>query len=354
MKLFLWFCGLFLLLLQLSCSQNSKKNSTREPDPLEGASVNLEREFKFSERELDLDDKVGEGAYGPMPSQGRDDFDYATNQARLVPVTGLYLAPGLMRATLHVNLLKALEYHGVAVHLISGSGLGAVFATMYAFGLTPDLIEWRVFKFINAVEGEKPLSSRWINQLETILLDGLMNKRIESAGIALAIPVYNKKTGQNTLVTRGQVRTFILKQFEFSSSSSSGRYLSPLLARIDMGALMREQGADLNFAAQAVGDKLEFENANNFLAGIYGRLMGRANESVDGFDHVIFLPSADISLDGTKQVDEEMEKTLREVTDKTSQLSEIVRKWKSNKKQSEKLSSPSGLFDQDFLIREND
>lgn len=302
----------------------------------------------------ELEKKASQGIYGPVRGDQMDDFEYATKQTKLTPVTGLYLGPGLMKASLHVNVLKALEYHGIQVHIISGMGLAAALATMYAFGLTPDLIEWRVFRFTNAVEGLKPLSEKWKSHLEEILLEDLTQKRIEQANIALALPLYDQKRSEVVLVTRGTVEQLIRKQFEFSPGTATGRYLSPMLGRVEMASLLRGQGADLKFAVEAMGEKLSFESGDSFLAGIYGRLIGTGQDDHQKFDKVLVLPTSKMSLDSAEDVDKEIEKSLKRVTEQVAQLHQSIKEWKFNKTDSREGKSEPRVFDQHFLIREND
>lgn len=344
-----------IVLVFLSCSSRETKPERPKVDPLSNSSVNLENDFDLSSsKKPELERKASQGLYGPVPGENVDDFVFATNQTKLVPVTALYLGPGLMRATLHVNVLKALNYHGIQTHIISGMGLGAALATMYAFGLTPDLIEWRVFRFTNAVEDLRPLSDQWVAHLEDILLEGLLEKRIEQANLTLALPVFDQKLSKIVLLTRGRVKQLIRKQFEFSPGAASGRYLSAMLGRDKMGPLLNEQGADLNFGVVAMGEKLSFENGDNYLAGIYGRLIGTRDGENKDFDKVLFLPTSKMSIDSAKNVDKEIEKSLKTVTEQLALFKTLIKQWKFNKRDSGVGERGPRVFDQHFLIREND
>lgn|GEM_PF-5153787 len=354
MKATLWLQLLSLTIL-VSCSSQANKSKKSQDDHLSDSSVSLERDFGFSQSPRpELERKAGEGIYGPVPGEKVDDFEYATKATKLIPVTGLYLGPGLMRSSLHVNVLKALKYHGIQVHVISGMGLGAALATMFAFGLTPDLIEWRIFRFTNAVEGLRPLSKRWKESLDQILLEGLAEKKIEQANITLAIPLFDTKTSEVILVTRGNVRTLIEKQFEFSATSASTKYLSPMLGNNNIQNLLQGQGVDLSFVINSIGEKLRFDEANNYLAGIYGRIMAAGPVNTEGHGKVLNLPTSNMSLDSAKNVDKEIEKSLKVITELVAQLKLQIKEWRFNTGDSQSINSDPRVFDQHFLIREND
>lgn len=354
MKITLWPYVLSLLVL-LSCATQDQGQNKLKTDPLSNSSVNLEHDYTLSPgAKPELEQKNSEGVYGPVPGYEMDDFEYATKQTKIIPVVGLYLGAGLMRASLHVNVLKALEYHAIQVHMISGMGVGAALATMYAFGLTPDFIEWRVFKFTKAVEGLRPLSEKWKNKLNEILLEGLMDKRIEQANMMLALPLYDQKTSEVVLVTRGTVEQLIEKQFEFSPKATSGKYLSAMLGKGEMARLMSEQGADLKFAVNAMSEKLRFKQGDSFLAGIYGRLIKSGEKQRWPFDLTLELATSQISLDNAGHVDKEIEKSLKKITEQVAQFNSIIKEWKFNKRNLKNGHGRPRVFDQHFLIREND
>src|SRR5690606_16996495 len=73
-----------------------------------------------------------------------------------LPLVGLHLDSGIMRSISHIVVLKSLSANSINVRLISGEGMGAVIAAMYAFNETPESIEWAFHRFSQDVSDKKP------------------------------------------------------------------------------------------------------------------------------------------------------------------------------------------------------
>lgn len=345
-------CSITLL---FSCTTTHKSERSKDTT-LQGAGVSLERDILKRESSPKVDSqKAGEGAFGPLPVLKDDEsFADSPNPTSLLPVVALTLSPGMMRALVHTNVFKALKYEGLQVHIVSGTGMGAVFASMYAFGLSPDLIEWRVFNFLNKVEGLTIFSSEWREAVYEILLKDIANKRLEQANITLLIPVLDPDTDSVVLLSRGELKEAITSQFNWTSQSDEN-FLSPMLSEVYGAKRFRKFGADIIVGSNALGENFKFNSGDGFMSGVMGRVAGFIKKERTDLDFEIVLPVDEVSLDGGIELDNVLEKSYPDILDQASRL----KKKMSEKKQKvrlpiDSLNKKNEWFDQSFFIREND
>jgi hypothetical protein len=73
-----------------------------------------------------------------------ENYDQAANKKLKI---GLNFGPGIYRTINYVSVLKILERQNLSPDIITGTGLGAIVAAMYAIGMTPEVIEWNFYKY---------------------------------------------------------------------------------------------------------------------------------------------------------------------------------------------------------------
>lgn len=285
--------------------------------------------------------------FGPAP----DGVEINGPQSAL-PVVALSLGPGLYRSFLHINVLKSLERHEIKPNVLTGSGMGAVIASLYAFSLTPDLIEWRVFNFLSQVKDEKVLSQAWLEKVDQVLLKDYLNANIEDADKVLRLAVLDTKTNKVEMKLRGSLRELIRAQFS-ASASGDQKYIAPHLRSIFHQTYLKEGGVDFIIAIDALGPSFKLKKRDDYWSGIWGRTVGLSKKEREGIEAALTLPSRGLALDNEKAVSKYIEKSLPSITDSVGRLKTVLDNW-------ERPASPeeSGKrwyeFDQDFFIGENE
>jgi len=121
---------------------------------------------------------------------------------------GVALGGGGARGIAHIGVLKALEENNIEVSYISGTSIGALVASYYAFGKNINDIK-EIGKTLNftSVIGfslhKKGLFST--KSLERMILDDLGDVNIEDANIPLAICTTDISTGEQVTLTHGKL-----------------------------------------------------------------------------------------------------------------------------------------------------
>jgi NTE family protein len=121
---------------------------------------------------------------------------------------GVALGGGGARGIAHIGVLKALEENNIEISYISGTSIGALVASYYAFGKNINDIK-EIGKNLNftAIIGfsihKKGLFST--KSIESMILDDLGDVNIEDAMIPLAICTTDIATGKQVILTRGNL-----------------------------------------------------------------------------------------------------------------------------------------------------
>lgn len=122
------------------------------------------------------------------------------------PKVGLALGSGGARGLAHIGILKVFEEHDIPVHIIAGSSMGSLVGGLYALGHSPVQMKKLTAYFpqklwvdytvpkMGLVAGEK---------LKEIIRLLTKNKKIEEAGIPLAIVATHLEKGKRKVFRKG-------------------------------------------------------------------------------------------------------------------------------------------------------
>lgn len=217
---------------------------------------------------------------------------------------GLSLGPGLYRAINYVSLLKFLERQSLSPQVITGTGFGAIVAAMYASGMTPEVIEWNFYRYFKEKRKYRLYDSEWVEEIDNFLLDKLKNKNIQDTPKKFYITLYNSKTKKTYYFDKGNIRDLLLMNLRLSNSVTASKkgnqYTAAFENEVFNAALMKRLGVDFAIGADILGSKFDFEESNEFLIGVYGRVAGRISREKKGFDYFYSLPLSKMSLDSTE------------------------------------------------------
>lgn len=217
---------------------------------------------------------------------------------------GLSLGPGLYRAINYVSLLKFLERQNLSPQYVTGTGFGAVVAAMYASGMTPEVIEWNFYRYFKEKRNHRPYDSEWLEEVDTLLLEKLKHKNIQDTPKKFYMTLYNSKTRKTYYFDKGNIRDLLLLNLKLSNSvdlrKKGNQYTAAFENEVFNPGLMRRLGADFTIGADVLGGKFDFEESNEFLIGVYGRVSGRIAREKKGFDYFYSIPLSKMSLDSTE------------------------------------------------------
>ncbi len=217
---------------------------------------------------------------------------------------GLSLGPGLYRSINYVSLLKYLERQSLSPQIVTGTGFGAVVAAMYASGMTPEVIEWNFYRYFKEKRKYRPYDAEWLEEIDNLLLDKLRNKNIQDTTKKFYITLYNSKTKKTYYFDKGNIRDLLLMNLKLTTSvdprKKGNQYTAAFENEVFNPRLMKKLGADFVIGADVLGSKFDFEDSNEFLIGVYGRVSGRIAREKKGFDYFYSIPVSKMSLDSTE------------------------------------------------------
>ena len=292
------------LILLSSCTtiQKSKKNVDYF-----GVDVNSGR----SDRLLpDIKNKNNQGSgVGPFPVATNDSY-LTKKSSKNKKVLSLSLGPGINRVLCHIPILKELEVQGQQIHMVTGTGLGAVVASLYASGVTPDKIEWIFYKFSKRVKGVKPYSKEWVSQGVKILLKSLKNKKIQNTKIRLILPFYDVAGKRVKYITRGMIATILEREHLQLNKINQSNSFAPFQKEVFKVERLKSLGADITVGIDVLGNNVDFETTDHYLTGVFGRITGIISKEKELLDFFIGMDPKAMPLDSTSQLPGYLQKCM--------------------------------------------
>jgi hypothetical protein len=256
--------------------------------------------FSSNERMVPDINKRDSSTHSLGPSPKGDIFNSVISNKKL-PAVSLVLGPGLNRVRCYIPILKNIEKEGVNVHIVSGSGMGAVLASMYAMGLTPDKIEWQFHQFGRKVKGLKPFSKEWKEMIDKVFLGQLKGKKIQNGKKRLILPLYNIKQNKTVYFTRGDLYWTLKQHLKLNQYLKKSNYMAPFHKEIYNSIEMKRLGADIVGGLDVLTSSVEFQRVDHFLLGTYGKVAAIAKKEIESlgiYESFIFKSPALDSIDG--------------------------------------------------------
>lgn len=130
------------------------------------------------------------------------------NEDDKAPKIGLALGSGAALGAAHVGVLKALEEHGIRPAYIAGTSIGALVASLYAFGMPADEIEEIALSLdwldISGIKLSK-LGLLSNNELGELLDEKLGDVTFDQAHAKLAVVATDISNGEKVIIKEGNV-----------------------------------------------------------------------------------------------------------------------------------------------------
>lgn len=125
---------------------------------------------------------------------------------------GLALGGGAAKGIAHIGVLQAFEEEDIRIHCISGTSVGALVASYYAFGRRPETIlsigsTLNLSRIINFTLEKGGLFST--DAIREMIQRDLGDCRIEDANIPLAICTTDIETGEQLIFRKGKLAEIV-------------------------------------------------------------------------------------------------------------------------------------------------
>ncbi len=187
---------------------------------------------------------------------------------------GLSFGPGLIGTVAYINILKNFYRQNISPQIITGVEFGAIISSMYATGMTPEMIEWTFTKYLRERKNEEVFSAEWLKEIDEYLLSKLANKKIEEAKIKLIITLYDHNLKKTVYFDRGNIRDLLLLNLKISNQAvqykTGEKYSSAFEKEIHNPNFLKKMGSDFVVTADVLTEKSELNVVNGYLQGIYG------------------------------------------------------------------------------------
>lgn len=215
---------------------------------------------------------------GPLPNE---DILLKNKANKKLPAVSLVLGPGLNRVRCYIPILKNIEKEGVKIHIVSGSGMGAILASMYAMGVTPDKMEWQFHKFGRRAKEFKPFSQDWLKLVDEIFLKQLKGKKIQNGKKRLILSLFNIKQNKTVYLTRGDLYWTLKQHLKLGQYLKKSNFMAPFHKEIYNLLEMKRLGADIVSGLDVLTESVEFQKVDHFLLGTYGKVAAIAKKEIE-------------------------------------------------------------------------
>lgn len=209
----------------------------------------------------------------------------------------LILGPGLNRTVAHIGVLRNMDRNGIKVDFISGSELGAIIGAMYASGMTPEIIEWNFYKYFREKSNTKIFSTQWFREIDEFFLKRFQNVRVESLKRSFYLPLYSKKARKIVYFNKGNLRNLILLNLKNISLSGNAEYSQASEFEVFNARFVKGLGAEVVIGVDALGDKVNLQESNEYIFGFYNRILGNIKNNRHLVDLFYMLPLESSNLD---------------------------------------------------------
>jgi hypothetical protein len=286
---------------------------------------NTKRDFPLIEKS-----KRANSTIGPEPLEEV----YNNKKKKRLPIIALELGPALNRAVVYSSVFKGLERSQVSAHILSGVGMGALAATFYARGDTPELVEWKFHNLLKELK-EKPIySDDWKEALHNFIEQEFKKRKIQSLKKALIIPVFDTSTKEINYITKGSIYNALVANFHLDRSKKIiGTYISAMELRPLSLDKLKNFGADIVLSFDSLTNKVKFLEYNDeHIFGLYNKSMSRIivdSKEAKGFYQ---LPVGTMPLDGRDRIQDYILKSVEYMDENSKSIKTLIKDWDSSKK----------------------
>lgn len=310
----------------LSCSQGPVQNSLNGSIGIVGVRTDDKERIKIP----DIKDKeiFKSGGFGPSPIQQKV-VQRAVSKKN--PVVALILGPGINRSIAHISFLKAVNEKNIPIHVISGSGVSAIVAALYASGMTPSKMEWVFYKLFNQVRDIKPYSYKWLNVIKIFLRKEFGSMMLQDLKLSFVLPIYNKKREKVLYLKRGYLANSLYLNLLLCNSSKFEQS-SSFVKEVYNGLFFSKYGADIIIGVGVLDSTIALKFGNDHLTGVFGSVIGRSVFEIKSLDLFFELPTREMFLDTLDNMPAVLQKSLESGREFSEEIQGEIQTWQKTGK----------------------
>ncbi|EQC45129.1 hypothetical protein M899_3420 [Bacteriovorax sp. BSW11_IV] len=279
----------FILFICFSCSQSEKERN------ILFTGVDVDKTMAIKSSPFISKERVRSLDMGPINVEGPDQvYDEKIENKKVI---ALYLGPGLHKSFAYIPVISCLKRMDLDFHIIAGAEFSAMIASLYAYDLTAEEIDWKLYQMSEEIKNKTIYSKDWSETIVKFVDKEFKNKRIQGATKVLAVAEYDLKKKKNVLTFKGNLKTSLLNNL---SLTFSGNNVNSVFGSEDDIVEELKKRADYVIVLDVLGDKLKLNSINDYLYGVYGKLIGHNIKFDTRADLKLKIPVDEFELDTEK------------------------------------------------------
>ena len=267
--------------------------------------------------------------YGPSVQEEADVFGQKpSKKQQKEPVVALFLGPGAYKAFGHAGVIKAFEENGIKVHIISGTGIGALVASLYAKSSKSSLVEWSLFKLFQKVSSDiQVFTPKWRSVVRDYLDSEFKKMRIEESKVALRLPLYDEMKNSPVIYRKGKIAPLLLEMLDFDRKRRNGLFPYMIKNNYDENFL-KKSGADIVFFIDVIGQKFTLNMADGYTYGIFANLVSKIQTATKNLPEHFYVECGDDALDNISDLASFLLDCETQGEKVALEAKEIIESWK--------------------------
>ncbi len=186
------------------------------------------------------------------------------------PTIGLALGAGSARGLAHIGVLKILQKNNIPIDYIAGTSMGSLVASLFAVGISPDMIEKLAINLSSSSWVDLTLPKKGLiagDRIEEMLRLLTKGCNFEDCKIPLKVVATDIQNGEKVIFDKGPIYKGVRASISIPGIFKPVEYENRLLvdgAVVDRlpAALVKEMGADIVIAVDVNSFKPSI-NVNN-------------------------------------------------------------------------------------------
>ena len=255
-----YFSYIFLATL-LSCALNSQQNDKG----INTVEVPLQQKKVL----IDKDNHTYHSSYGPVEIIQ----DNSKNSVMVVrePVVGIHLAPAAYHVAGYISLFRSLEEHKIKISALSGEGISAIVAALYAKYQDSNRVEWKLYALFGNLKDVYPFTKEWKQRIALFLEEEFQDQKLHQLKALLLVPLISN----HEIVVRSNalVVTTLMSSLNITGADSKSITQSSLLStQVNFKRYLEDFAkTDIIFQVSILPETFKLSGNSGFLLGIYSK-----------------------------------------------------------------------------------
>lgn len=216
-----------------------------------------------------------------------------------------------------VEFFKKSDKQKNKYEIITTNGFASIIAVLYAEKGSASLLEWKLFKLLKSIKGQKPFSKVWNRSIRNFLEKEFGERRLDSLTLKVGIPKIIE--GEVELNTKGIIVTSVMDSLAMTSKNAF--YLKPVYYRAPLNKL----NVDIKYQISFVPTKFNFKNLEGYTWGIFTNYLSFIQDKPE--DVLFISTEQSLWIDSINPLSDIIHAYSNSIEDALNQFIEIEKEW---------------------------